>query len=432
MAGKINSMKCFELLSSRHSNHFLQMRPITMSKVLHDKSPLSGIRVLDLTRIVAGPYCTMILGDYGAEILKIEKPGGGDESRHWGPPFLANTKDSVYFLSVNRNKKSVCIDLKKGRDIIYELAKKSDVLIENYVPGKLEKMGLGYSDIKPIAPHIIYCSLTGYGYEGPYADRPGYDVIAASIGGLMHITGPKDGAPCKVGVAMTDIATGLYAHGAIMAALLQRGKTHEGQWIQCDLLATQLATLINVGSNYLNGGKEAKRWGSEHESIVPYEAFATADGFMTVGTGSDAQFLALIMRMKLPELGEDDRFKDNTSRVKHRDELLKILREKFKGKTNREWSTAFEGSPFPYGPINTMEQVFDDPHIRQIKMVREMEHPKMGKVKVVGPAVKLSYGTNEVRSTPPALGEHTEKVLRDVLGYSKEEIDVLIDKKIIQ
>ncbi|XP_015118806.1 succinate--hydroxymethylglutarate CoA-transferase [Diachasma alloeum] len=429
---KINSTKCLQVLTSRWSNLSFQCRPISISKVVNNKSPLSGIRVLDLTRIVAGPYCTMILGDYGAEILKIERPGTGDESRHWGPPFLPNSKDSVYFLSVNRNKKSICIDIKKGRDIIYELAKKSDVLIENYVPGKLEKMGLGYRDIKRIAPHIIYCSLTGYGYEGPYADRPGYDVIAASMGGLMHITGPKDGAPCKVGVAMTDLATGLYAHGAIMAALLQRGETHEGQWIQCNLLATQLATLINVGSNYLNGGREAKRWGSEHESIVPYEAFETADGYMTVGTGSDAQFLALIMRMKLPELGEDDRFKDNTSRVKHRQEMLKILRDKFKMKTNQEWSTAFQGSPFPYGPINTIGQVFDDPHVKHIEIVKEMVHPKMGRVKMVGPAVKLSYGTNEVRSAPPALGEHTEEVLRDVLGYSKEEIGILIDKKIIQ
>lgn len=315
--------------------------------------------MLDLTRIVAGPYCTMILGDYGAEILKIERPGTGDESRHWGPPFLPNTKDSVYFLSVNRNKKSVCIDLKKGRDIIYELAKKADVLVENYVPGKLGKMGLGYEDIRSIAPQIIYCSLTGYGYEGPYSDRPGYDVIAASIGGLMNMTGPKDGAPCKVGVAMTDLATGLYAHGAIMAALLQRSKTNEGQWIQCDLLSTQIATLINVGSNYLNSGKEAKRWGSEHESIVPYEAFETKDGFMTVGTGSDPQFLALMERMELRELADNDKFRDNTSRVQHREELLGILRETFRRKTNCQWSGVFEGAPFPYGPINTIGQVME-------------------------------------------------------------------------
>jgi len=322
-----------------------------------DHSPLSGIRILDLTRIVAGPYCTMILGDLGAEILKIERPGSGDETRKWGPPFFKNTQESTYFMSVNRNKKSICIDLKKGRDIIHELARTCDVLVENYVPGKLNKMGLGYEDIASIAPHLIYCSLTGYGSQGPYANRPGYDVIAASLGGLLHITGPKDGPPCKVGVAMTDLATGLYAHGAIMAALLQRSKTNRGQWIQCNLLSTQIASLINIASNYLNGTKEATRWGSEHESIVPYEAFPTKDGYMTIGTGSDAQFLELIKRMQLSELANDDKFENNTARVKNRVELLQILRNVFKKKTNQEWSVIFEGASFPYGAVNTIREV---------------------------------------------------------------------------
>ncbi|KAK0092615.1 hypothetical protein PV326_001025 [Microctonus aethiopoides] len=379
----------------------------------NDKSPLAGIRVLDLTRIVAGPYCTMILGDLGAEILKIEKPITGDESRHWGPPFMNTTKDSTYYLSVNRNKKSICIDLKRGREIIYELAKKSDVLVENYVPGKLSKMGLGYDNFEKITPHLIYCSLTGYGSDGLYANRPGYDVIAASIGGLLHITGPKDGAPCKIGVAMTDMATGLYAHGAIMAALLQRIKTNRGQWIQCNLLSTQVASLINVASNYLNADKEASRWGSEHESIVPYEAFPTKDGFMTIGTGSDNQFIAFTKKIQLPELANDDRFKNNTVRVQNREELLKILREKLKTKTNKEWSEILDGSPFPYGPINTIKEVFDDPHIKSIDTVQEMEHPQMGNVKLVSPAVKYSYGTNEIRSPPPTLGEHTIEVLKN-------------------
>lgn len=327
------------------------------SAVSDDKSPLADIRVLDLTRIVAGPYCTMILGDLGAEILKIERPGTGDESRNWGPPFFEGTRESTYFTSVNRNKKSVCVDLKRGSEIVRELARKSDVLVENYVPGKLTEMGLGYEQLQELAPQLIYCSLTGYGSDGPYAKRPGYDVIAASIGGLLHITGPKDGAPCKVGVAMTDLATGLYAHGAIMAALLQRIKTQRGQWIQCDLLATQVASLINVGSNYLNAGKEASRWGSEHESIVPYEAFPTKDGYMTVGTGSDLQFSALLQRMDLSGLANDDKFANNTLRVKNRDDLLRILRKKFKSKTNEEWSAIFENAPYPYGPINTIGQV---------------------------------------------------------------------------
>ncbi|XP_076763458.1 succinyl-CoA:glutarate CoA-transferase [Xylocopa sonorina] len=396
------------------------------------KSPLAGIRVLDLTRIIAGPYCTMILGDLGAEILKVERPGAGDEARKWGPPFLKGAKDSTYFLCVNRNKKSICIDLKEGKDIIYELAKKSDVLIENYVPGKLKTMGLGYEDISKVAPHLVYCSLTGYGYEGPYANRPGYDVIAASIGGLLHITGQKDGPPCKVGVAVTDMATGLYAHGAILAALYQRTATKKGQWIQCNLLATQVASLINIGSNYLNAGKEATRWGSEHESIVPYEAFPTKDGYMTVGTGSDVQFLDFLKRMQLMELSELDKYKNNKARVENRDELLSILRKKFKTKSNKEWAIIFEGASFPYGPINTMKQVFEDPHIKHVKMVQELDHATGGKVKVVAPAVTYSYATNKARSAPPLVGQHTDEILKSILNYTDDKIESLKKTKIVQ
>ncbi|XP_015177313.1 PREDICTED: succinate--hydroxymethylglutarate CoA-transferase [Polistes dominula] len=396
----------------------------------NDSSPLSGIRILDLTRIVAGPYCTMILGDLGAEVIKIEKPGNGDEARKWGPPFFKGTQESTYFTSVNRNKKSICIDLKKGRDIIYELAKKSDVFVENYIPGKLAKMSLGYTDIKKVAPHLIYCSLTGYGSEGPYASRPGYDVIASSIGGLLHITGAKDGPPCKVGVAMTDMATGLYAHGAIMAALLQRFKTKEGQWIQCNLLSTQIASLINIGSNYLNAGQEATRWGSEHESIVPYEAFPTKDGYLTVGTGSDAQFTELIQKMQL-EL-DSNKFKNNISRVHNRKELLNILRNEFKKRTNKEWMMIFEGSTFPYGPVNTIGQVFEDNHVKHIGLVKEMEHSIIGKIRVVGPPVTYSYANNSVRLPPPILGQHTSEILKDILKYSDDEIKNLTSQKIIQ
>ncbi|XP_003704841.1 succinyl-CoA:glutarate CoA-transferase [Megachile rotundata] len=396
------------------------------------KSPLSDVRVLDLTRIIAGPYCTMILGDLGAEILKVEKPGSGDEARKWGPPFIKDTQESVYFLSVNRNKKSICIDLKEGKDIIFELAKKCDVLVENYIPGKLKQMGLGYEDISKIAPHIIYCSLTGYGYEGPYANRPGYDVIAASVGGLLHITGEKDGPPCKVGVAVTDIATGLYAHGAILAALYQRKNTNKGQWIQCNLLATQVAGLINIGSNYLNAGKEAVRWGSEHESIVPYEAFPTKDGYMTVGTGSDIQFIDLAKRMQLTELLNSDKYKNNKARVENRNELLPLLRKKFKTKSNKEWALVFEGASFPYGPINTIGQVFEDPQIKHMKMVQDLEHSTGNRVKVVGPAVTYSYATNKARFAPPMLGQHTDDILKNILNYTDDEIKVLKKNKIVQ
>ncbi|XP_076621181.1 succinyl-CoA:glutarate CoA-transferase isoform X2 [Colletes latitarsis] len=403
-----------------------------MLQILDLRSPLADIRVLDLTRVVAGPYCTMILGDLGAEVLKIERPGGGDESRKWGPPFVEGTQESVYFLSVNRNKKSICIDLKKGKDIIYELAKKSDVLVENYVPGKLGQMSLGYEDISKVAPHLIYCSLTGYGYEGPYRNRPGYDVIAASVGGLLHITGPKDGPPCKVGVAVTDLATGLYAHGAILTALYQRTKTNKGQWINCNLLATQVASLINIGSNYINANKEARRWGSEHESVVPYEAFPTKDGYMTVGTGSNVQFLDLLKRMQLPELFDDDKFKNNSARVENRDELLQILRKEFKKRSNKEWVVIFDGSSFPYGPINTLSQVFEDPHVKHTKMVQEMEHSTGKNIKVVGPAVTYSYALNKVRLAPPMLGQHTEEILKCVLNYSDDKIHMLKRTKVVQ
>ena len=417
------------LLSSAYSIKNLRHFSATTEEC---RSPLSGIRVLDLTRIVAGPYCTMILGDLGAEILKIERPGGGDEARKWGPPFLEGTQDSTYFLSVNRNKKSICIDFKEGKDIIYELAKKSDVLIENYVPGKLKKMGLGYEDISKVAPHLVYCSLTGYGYKGPYANRPGYDVIAASVGGLLHITGQKDGPPCKVGVAVTDMATGLYAHGAILAALYQRMKTERGQWIQCNLLQTQVASLINIGSSYLIANKEAVRWGSEHESIVPYEAFPTKDGYMTVGTGSEVQFKELAKRMRLTELLDCEKFRNNTSRVQNRDELVEILRREFKKKDNKTWAEIFEGSPFPYGPINTIGQVFDDPHVKHIEMVQEVEHSSGKKIKVVGPPVTYSYATNKVRSAPPVAGQHTDEILKSVLNYSDEKIQFLKKTKVIE
>ncbi|RZC34201.1 succinate--hydroxymethylglutarate CoA-transferase [Asbolus verrucosus] len=324
-----------------------------------DNSPLEGVRVLDLTRIVAGPYCTMILSDLGAEI-------------------------------------------------VYELAKKSDVLVENYVPGKLDELDLGYDQLKGIAPHLIYCSITGFGPDGPYSNKPGYDVIAASMGGFLHITGPQNGEPCKPGVAITDLTTGLYAHGAIMAALFKRMKTGRGQKIDCNLLSSQVATLINIGSNYLNTGKEAVRWGTAHESIVPYQAFPTKDGYFTIGTGSDLQYRRLCDLLNRPDLAENDKFKTNRLRVKHRVELIDILSAILATKTNLEWTRIFEGSPFPCGPVNSIEKTFNDPHIKKIGLVKELEHPIAGNIKVVGPPVKYSEGGNYVRTSPPTLGQHTD------------------------
>lgn len=316
-------------------------------------------------------------------MIKVEKPFTGDESRKWGPPFLKNSTDSVYFLACNRNKRSICVNLKNGLEVIYDLAKSCDVLIENYVPGKLDKLGLGYEDMKKIAPSLIYCSITGFGSTGPYKTRAGYDVIAASIGGLLHITG-EPSAPSKVGVAMTDIATGLYSHGAILAALLHRQKTGQGQKIDVDLLSTQIACLINVGVNYLNGNEEASRWGTEHVSIVPYAAFKTSDGFFTIGAGSDEQFQELCGILDVPELATDPKFASNQQRVKFREELKEILTKIFERESNEHWKKIFESAAFPFGPVNSMEQVFNDPHVKQIGIVKTLKHSVAGDVRLLG------------------------------------------------
>lgn len=413
------------------SKHFATQ--CSSNNEITEQHPLKGIKILDLTRIVAGPFCTMILADMGASVYKIERPfAGGDESRKWGPPFLKESKDATYFLASNRNKKSVCLDLKKGKDIIYELAKKCDVLVENYVPGKLDELGLGYKQMKEIAPHLIYCSLTGYGSEGPYAKRPGYDVIAASMGGLLHITGERDGPPSKVGVAVTDVATGLYAHGAILAALLQRQRTNKGQKIDVNLLSTQVSLLINVASNYLNAGLEAQRWGTAHSSIVPYQSFKTKDGYLTIGTGSDQQFQEFCKLLNLQHLAEDSKFKTNKDRVKNRVELISTLEKILSQKTSKEWMKLFDRVSFACGPVNSIHEVFEDEHIKAIGLVKTLPHPQDGSVKVVGPPVVFSDAKNDARTAPPILGQHTDEVLQEVLGYTKEQIQELRNKKIIE
>ncbi|XP_059619354.1 succinate--hydroxymethylglutarate CoA-transferase [Phlebotomus argentipes] len=394
--------------------------------------PLRGIRILDLTRIVAGPYCTMILADLGADVIKVEKPGSGDESRHWGPPFLANSPDSVYFMASNRNKRSVCIDMKLGRSIFEDLARKCDVLVENYVPGKLKKFGLDYDSLKKVNEGLIYCSITGYGSRGPYASRPGFDVIAASEGGLCHITGAEDGAPAKVGVPMTDIATGLYAHGAILAALLARRDSGRGQKIDVDLFSTQISCLINVGGNFLNAGIEAKRWGTAHSSIVPYQAFKTTSGYLTLGAGSDAHFKSLCSLLNIPEIAENPKFLTNTLRVQHRRELIDLLEGILSQKSTSDWMKVFSNAPFPVAPINSIREVFEDEHVKAINLVKTVSHPASGSVKVVGPPVVFSDAQNSVRTPPPTLGQHTDEVLAEILGYSPKEIEDLKLKKVIQ
>lgn len=395
------------------------------------KYPLAGVRVLDLSRIVAGPFCSQSLADLGADVIKVERPGTGDESRKWGPPFLKNSNDSVYFMACNRNKRSICVDLKNGLEVIHDLVRKCDVLIENYVPGKLEKFGLGYDDLKKVSPSLIYCSITGFGSTGPYKNRAGYDVIAASMGGLLHITGEK-ASPSKVGVALTDIVTGLYAQGAILAALLHRARTGNGQKIDVDLFSSQISCLINVGVNYLNAFEEASRWGTEHVSIVPYAAFKTKDGFFTIGAGSDEQFQKLCQIINASELATDPKFATNQQRVKFRKELSEKLSEIFAKESNEHWNKTLEHSEIPYGPVNSIQQVFSDSHVKEIGLVKTLKHPVAGDVKVVGNPVVYSDSMNTARTAPPVLGQHTDEILEDVLGYNKEKISHLKSIKIVQ
>lgn len=361
----------------------------------------------------------------------MERPGKGDETRRWGPPFVAT--ESCYFLSVNRNKKSIVVDLKHpdGISIIHDLAQHSDVLIENYVPGALDRLGLGYNALQTTSPGLIYCTISGYGSSGPYRNRPGYDVMAASVGGLINVTGPENGEPCKVGVAMTDLATGLYAHGAIMAALLERQKTGLGQKIDCSLLSTQVSCMVNLASNYLNGGKEAKRWGTAHESIVPYEAFPTSDGYISIGAGSDELFSSLCHVLRLSELLSDQRYSTNALRVKNRTSLIKRLQNTFQKKTTREWLEILDGCPVPYAPINKLSEVFSDPQVVHNNLVEEMEHESVGTIQQLAPAVTFSASENRMRSPPPILGQHTTQVLTDVLSYSQQKIKRLEEQGVI-
>ncbi|KAJ1667994.1 hypothetical protein IW140_002427 [Coemansia sp. RSA 1813] len=414
--------------------------------------PLSGIRVLDMTRILAGPYCTMLLGDLGADVIKMEHPTRGDDTRTWGPPFKGYEREvapdpskqpaaapssglykappafpgeSAYYLCVNRNKRSVAVDMKspRGRDIIIELAKRADILVENFVPGKLAEYGLGYNDLAKVNPRLIYASISGYGSTGPFSQRPGYDVIIEAEAGLMHITGEETGEPVKVGVAVTDIATGLYAHGAIMAALIARASTNRGQHLDLSLIQTQASILANIGSNYLIGGAEAKRWGTRHPSIAPYEVFSTKDGKVCIGAGNNIQFASLCRRIGRPELATHKDFCTNADRVANRDKLVSIINGVLAQKTTAETLAFLENSGLPFGPVNNIRQTFDHPQLQARDVVRQIDHPFAGKIKLVGPAVEYSDSNVGIRLPPPMLGQHTEHVLRSVLGYSDSQIE---------
>ncbi|XP_015258515.1 PREDICTED: succinate--hydroxymethylglutarate CoA-transferase [Cyprinodon variegatus] len=378
--------------------------------------PLEGVRVLDLTRVLAGPFATMILGDLGAEVIKVERPGGGDDTRAWGPPFVAS--ESVYFLSINRNKK-------------VQLAGVSDVLVENFLPGKLSQMGLGYAELSRLNPRLIYCSISGYGQTGPQSQSPGYDSIASAVSGMMHITGPEDGEPVRPGVAMTDLATGLYAHGAVMAALLQRQRTGRGAHIDCNLLSSQVSCLSHIAANYLNAGKEARRWGTAHESIVPYQGFRTKDGHLVVAAGNNQQFVRVCQVLDLQNLTEDPNYRTNQLRVQNRKQLLQTLSERFLQENTADWLRRFQGSGVPVGPINSIQEVFSEPQVKHNGLIQEMEHPTAGRIAVPGPAVRFSSFSLSAPTAPPLIGQHTVQVLRDTLACSDDVIRELLEAKAV-
>jgi len=375
--------------------------------------PLNGIRVLDLSRVLAGPYCTMVLGDLGAEVIKVEPPEG-DETRGWGPPFAGG--ESAYYLCVNRNKRGMVINLKtdEGKKILRDLALQSDVLVENFRPGTLGKFGLDFATLHELNPKLIYCSITGFGQTGSMKDKPGYDFMIQALGGLMSITGEPEGQPMKTGVAVVDLFAGQNAIIAILAALQARTLTGEGQHLDIALFDSQLGWLANVASNYLISGNLPKRHGNAHPNIVPYQSFQASDGWFAIAVGNDRQFVRLCELLGKPELGTDENFSTNSARVQNREEIIAMLADIFKTACVSEWLQKLDKAEIPCGPINNFEQVFSMPQVRERGMLVEMEHPTIGKLPLVGSPLKMSATPVEYRLPPPLMGEHTEQVLRDL------------------
>ena len=397
---------------------------------------LGHIRVLDLSRVLAGPWCSQNLADLGADVIKIERPGGGDDTRAWGPPYLKDadgndTSEAAYYLAANRGKRSVTVDIASaaGQALIRELAAHADVVLENFKVGHLKRYGLDYDTLKAIKPDLVYCSVTGFGQDGPYAHRAGYDFLIQGMGGLMSITGERDdlpgGGPQKAGVAITDLMTGMYATVAVMAALTHRDRTGEGQHIDMALLDVQVAMLANMAANYQASGKPPKRWGNAHANIVPYQTFACADGHIIVATGNDGQYQKFVEAGGRPELGADARFATNPLRVKHRDVLVPLLAAMVATRTRDDWIARLEAVGVPCGPINDLADVFDNPQVKARGIAIDLDHPAAGKVRLVRSPMKMSATPATSALPPPLLGQHTDEVLRDVLGRSDEEIAAL-------
>lgn len=399
---------------------------------------LDGIRVLDLSRVLAGPWCTQTLADLGADVIKIERPGTGDDTRSWGPPFLQDreghdTHEAAYYLGANRNKRSITCDIAQpaGQQLVRALAKHCDVLVENFKVGDLKRYGLSYEDVRQVNPKLVYCSITGFGQTGPYRDRAGYDYIVQGLGGLMSITGERDdlgGGPQKVGVAVADLFTGMYATTAILAALRHAERTGEGQWIDMALLDTQVAMLANLGANYLVSGQVPGRAGNAHQNIVPYQVFETAPGaagrdFMILAVGNDSQFAKFCEVAGRPELAADERFAKNQARVRNRAVLVPVLEEVMRTRTKADWLAALETARVPCGAINNLAEVFADPQVNERDMVNAWAHPLRDDVRLVASPIKMSATPVRTDSPPPLLGQHTREVLSTLLGWDEARIE---------
>ena len=385
--------------------------------------PLAGVRVLDLSRILAGPTCTQILGDLGADVLKIERPGEGDDTRKWGPPFVkdgdgADTTESAYYLCANRNKRSVAIDIAKpeGQALIRQLAAECDVLIENFKVGGLKRYGLAYDDLKAELPSLVYCSITGFGQDGPYAPRAGYDFMIQGMGGIMSITGEPDGEPMKVAVGIADVMTGMYACTAILAALRHRDATGQGQYIDLALLDCQVSWLINAGLYHLTAGEPPPRFGNAHPNIVPYQVVPASDGYFILAVGNDSQFRKFCELAGLIHLANDADYATNAARVANRDKLMPLIAMVTRTRTKADWLGGLEPLGVPCGPVNDLRQVFDDPQVAHRGMRISLPHAIAPSVDLIGSPLKLSETPVAYRHAPPVLGEHTDAVLSEVLG----------------
>ena len=392
--------------------------------------PLENLRVLDLSRILSGPYCTMVLADFGADVVKVERPGSGDDTRSWVPPFIGD--ESAYFLSVNRNKRSLTLDLKspEGKKVIFRLAKWADVVVENFRPGTAEKLGIGYDTLKELNPRLIYCAISGFGQTGPYRDKPGYDAVGQAMGGLMSVTGYPELPPVRFGVAIADLGAAMWSLVGILSALQVREQTGRGQYLDTSLFEGQLSWLTYIAGNYFATGENPERHGSAHPNIVPYQAFETSDGALMIAIGNDSLWRKFAVAIGRPDLGDNPDYTTNELRAAHRDELIGSLSRVFKERTTDAWLEQLTQGGVPVSPIQSVADVVKDPHAAARDMFVKLQHPTVGEVTVTGIPIKFSETPGEVVTPPPTLGQHSEEVLLE-LGYCQDDIAELQKNNIV-